>query len=411
MSGPVYVLGGFQTDFARNAAREGAGLGELVEEAVRGAVADAAIPPEAIEVIHVGNAFGELFTGQAQLGAMPATMMSALWGVPAARHEAACASGSIALLAAAAELEAGRYDCALVIGVEQERNVGAELAARHLGAAAWVGHEAAGAAFVWPAMFAEIEEAYAARWGLDRRWLGAIAAQNLGNARANPVAQTRAWTFPPEAFTEDDLANPVVAGRLRRTDCAQLTDGSAGVILASARFARDHAARRGIAPGSLAHVRGWGHRTAGLGLAAKLDRSRAPDHLLPHVRAAIADAYRRAGIAGPEDLDGIETHDCFTITQYLALDHFGLTAPGEGWRAIEGGRTARGGALPVNPGGGLIGIGHPVGATGVRMFVDAARQVTGRAGPTQVSGARTFATLNLGGSGTTAVSFVLGGAA
>ncbi|MCE9579868.1 MAG: thiolase domain-containing protein [Deltaproteobacteria bacterium] len=410
MSG-VYVLGGFQTDFARNAAREGVGVGELVDETVRGTLADAGLEASAIEVIHVGNAFGELFTGQAQLGAMPATMYPALWGVPGARHEAACASGSIALLAAAAELEAGRYDCALVIGVEQERNVGGEVAARHLGAAAWIGHEAAGVRFVWPQMFADIEEAYAARWGLDRRWLGAIAAQNLGNAKDNPLAQTRAWTFPPEAFTEDDIANPLVAGRLRRTDCAQLTDGGAGVILASERFARDHAARRGTAIAALARIRGWGHRTAGLGLGEKLDRSRAPDHLLPHVRAAILDAYRRADLEGPAQLDGIETHDCFTITQYLALDHFGLTAPGESWRAVADGRTARGGALPVNPGGGLIGIGHPVGATGVRMFHDAARQVTGAAGAAQVSGARTFATLNLGGSGTTAVSFVLGGAA
>ena len=104
----------------------------------------------------------------------------------------------------------------------------------------------------------------------------------------------------------------------------------------------------------------------------------------------------------------MEVHDCFTITEYMALDHLGLTPPGQGWQAIEDGRIERTGALPVNPSGGLIGGGHPVGATGVRMVLDASRQVTGRAGACQVDGAHTFATLNLGGSATTVASFIVG---
>jgi acetyl-CoA C-acetyltransferase len=125
------------------------------------------------------------------------------------------------------------------------------------------------------------------------------------------------------------------------------------------------------------------------------------------VREAIEDAWRRAGVAGTEALDGIETHDCFTTTEYMAIDHFGLTAPGESWRAVEAGDLAIGGRRPVNPSGGLIGGGHPVGATGVRMIYDCARQVTGTAGDYQVEGARTFQTLNVGGSCTTVVSFVV----
>jgi acetyl-CoA C-acetyltransferase len=181
-----------------------------------------------------------------------------------------------------------------------------------------------------------------------------------------------------------------------------VTDGAAGLVLASARYVAEHGGR------AAARLLGWGHRTAGLSLAAKLQRSAGEPYLLPHLRAAIVDAYRRAGIAGPEALHGIETHDCFTVTEYLAIDHFGITPPGEAWRAIEDGRLERGGALPVNPSGGLIGLGHPVGATGVRMLLDAARQVDGQAGDTQVEGARRFATLNIGGSGTTVVSFVVG---
>src|SRR6185436_4081364 len=109
----TFVLGGTQSDFARNLGRDGRELGDLVGDLVDGALADAALDPAEIAeigAIHVGNAFGELFTGQGHLGAMPATVRPALWGVPAARHEAACASGSIAVLAAMAELEAGRCD-------------------------------------------------------------------------------------------------------------------------------------------------------------------------------------------------------------------------------------------------------------------------------------------------------------
>jgi len=109
-----------------------------------------------------------------------------------------------------------------------------------------------------------------------------------------------------------------------------------------------------------------------------------------------------------DGIDGLETHDCFTPSEYLAIDHVGITGPGESWKAIENGDLEIGGRLPVNPSGGLIGGGHPVGATGVRMLVDASRQVTGRAGEFQVEGARTFATLNIGGSTTTTVSFVVG---
>ena len=125
------------------------------------------------------------------------------------------------------------------------------------------------------------------------------------------------------------------------------------------------------------------------------------------MRQAIQDGFKRANIADVFQLDGIETHDCFSTTEYMAIDHFGLTEPGQSWRAIEDGTIDFGGKLPVNPSGGLIGLGHPVGATGVRMVLDAARQVAGRAGECQVEGAHRFGTLNIGGSATTVVSFVV----
>ena len=222
----------------------------------------------------------------------------------------------------------------------------------------------------------------------------------MRNAKGNPLAQTRGWTFGPGSFAADDTDNPIVEGRLRRTDCSQVTDGTAGVLLVSDRF-------QGRQTKPRARVAGWGHGTAGLSLQAKFDRSQDQPYVFPHVRQVVEDAFRRAGISDVTKLDGIETHDCFSMSEYMAVDHFGITGPGESWKAVENGDLERDGAIPVNPSGGLIGVGHPVGASGVRMLRDAARQVTGQAGETQVANAKTFATLNIGGSLTTTVSFVV----
>lgn len=402
----LWVLGGYQSDFARNLSREGADFADLFSELVQETLVDAAVPAQDVGVVHVGNAFGQLFTGQAQLGAMPATVEPALWGVPAAGHEAACASGSIAVLAAMADLRAGNYDCALVVGAELEKTVPSEQAARHLGAAAWVGREGAGARFVWPFMFDQIAQEYDRRYGLDDAHLRGIAELNFANARRNPKAQTRGWEVGALVDGGGDRAdNPVVEGRLRRYDCSQVTDGGAGVVLVSDAYLDEHP---GLAKRRLARLLGWGHRSVGLGLQQKLDRSADSAYVLPHVRQAVQDAFARARL-DVDRIDGLETHDCFTPSEYLAIDHVGITGPGESWKAIENGDLEIGGRLPVNPSGGLIGGGHPVGATGVRMLLDATRQVTGRAGAYQVEGADTFATLNIGGSTTTTVSFVVGG--
>jgi acetyl-CoA C-acetyltransferase len=401
----TWIAGSYQSDFARNYAREGLEISDMVDEAVAGTLETAGLPARDVDAVHVGNAFGQVFTGQGQLGAMPATVEPDLWGKPAARHEAACASGSVAVLAAMADIEAGHYDCVLVIAVEQERNVPGDLAPEYLGGAAWLGHEGHDAKYMWPYMFSELADEYDRRYGLDDAHLHAIAALNMANAKDNPLAQTRGWSFGPGGFADDDHDNPIVEGRLRRTDCAQVTDGVAGLLLVSDRIRADRLGALRAAPA--ARIAGWGHATAGLPLQAKLDRSQRERYVFPHVRRVITDAFARAGTADVGALDGIETHDCFSMSEYMAIDHFGITEPGESWKAVENGDLARSGAMPVNPSGGLIGVGHPVGATGVRMLHDAARQVTGRAGDCQVDGARTFATLNIGGSLTTAVSFVV----
>jgi acetyl-CoA C-acetyltransferase len=404
----VYVLGGDQTDFARNYTRDNKDIAALMADAVEGALAACEIEPGEVETAHIANFGAELFCGQGQLGGLFAALDPAFSGRPTSRHEAACTSGSVAILSAAAEIEAGRYDLAAVVGVELMRNVPAKAAAEHLGAAAWHGREFTDTSFVWPRAFSALTEVYDERYGIDYRHLGRIAEINYANGRRNPKAQTRSWTFGPNSFSEDDAANPVVEGRVRRNDCGQLTDGAAAVFLASRAFAEAYAARRGIGLADIPRIRGWGHRTATMLFADKVRESVGRDPVLPHVQGTIADAFRRAGIDDVFALDLIETHDCFAMTEYMAIDHFGITAPGESWKAVEDGTIDRGGRLPINPSGGLIGLGHPVGATGVRMMLDACNQVAGRAGDCQVEGARTAGILNIGGSATTTCCFVVG---
>ena len=307
-------------------------------------------------------------------------------------------------MAAMADLEAGRYDVALVLGVEIERNVPGTVGAGYLASAAWVGHEGEGQDLVWPFMFSQIAEEYDRRYGLKDEHLRHIAAQNIANAKTNPKAQTRSWVTPPECFSDDDDANPQVVGRVRRYDCSQVTDGGAGIVLVSDRWLRENAS---TLDGPIARIAGWGHRNTSLSLQDKLEASANADYVFPHVREAITDALSRAGVEDVFALDGIETHDCFTISQYMAIDHFGITKPGCSGDALDNGITARDGALPINPSGGLIGAGHPVGATGVRMLLDSYLQVTEQATGYQVAGARRFATLNIGGSTSTVVCTVV----
>lgn len=408
MKQKIYLLGGAQTDFSENWSRSNKSIFDLFSAAVLAALENTRLEPKDIDVGHVGNFVAELFTGQGMLGGYFGHVHPEFSGMPATRHEGACASGSLAALAAMADLESGRYETACVAGVEFMRNVPGEVATRYLGAAAWVGREALGARYLWPAMFSDLCEVYDERFGLQYEHLAEISKINFANARNNPNAQTRKWQFTEASFTRDDDANPVIEGWMRKQDCGQVTDGAAVVILASEARAADYARARGLSLENLPYIKGWGHTTAPLMLDAKLEESREGGYVFPWTRRAITDAYARAQISGPDDLDAVETHDCFSITEYMAIEHFGLTAPGEAWKAIEAGRVSMQGDLPFNPSGGLIGQGHPVGATGVRMLLDAARQTTDQAGDMQVDGARTVATYNVGGSGTTNVSFVVG---
>ncbi|MEA2625174.1 MAG: acetyl-CoA C-acetyltransferase [Candidatus Binatota bacterium] len=405
---PIYVLGGHQTDFARNWSKEGKHISAMIREAVEGGLEATAIEPKEVEVGHVGNFAAELYSMQGHLGAFLLDVDPAFSGLPTARHEAACASGSIAILAASAEIEAGRYDLAMVVGVEQMKTVDPKTGGDYLGTAAWYENEAKGVEFPFPKLFGRLGDEYDKRFGLKDEHLAHISAVNYSNAKRNPAAQTRSWFMNEDHAKATGKFNQVIGGRIKVSDCSQVTDGAVSLFLASEKYASAYARRRGIDLARLPKILGWGHRTAPLQFDDKVAESRDNPYVLPHTRQAILDALRRAGLRDVFGVAAIETHDCFTTSEYMAIDHFGLTAPGESWKAIEEGVIEMGGKMPINPSGGLIGAGHPVGATGTRQVLDAWRQVTERAGDYQVEGAKKIATLNIGGSGTTSCAFVVG---
>lgn len=415
MSG-VYVLGGYQSDFALNCQRQGKRIFDLFESTVLAGLESTQLDAAEIDVGHVGNFAAPLFTGQSHLGGFFGHVSSGMANLPASSHEAACASGSMALLAAMAGIEAGFYDTACVVGVELMRNVSGVEAANNLRAAAWVDKEWQDTDFVWPAAFSDMFAQYEQHYQLDKQYLAAISQKNYGNARLNPNAQSRQWQFAEGAFGESDELNPVVHGNIRRQDCGQVTDGAAVVFLASAKKAKEYARRHNLDFESIPRIKGWGHINAPMLFEEKLKYSQAGNdesnaqkaYLFPHVNSLFQQTLKRAGLPSIGLIDGLEVHDCFNVTEYMILDHSGLLPPGQAWQAIEDGVTNVTGSLPINASGGLIGLGHPVGATGVRMLLDAYKQSSGTAGDYQIVDANNMMTFNLGGSTTSCVSFVLG---
>jgi acetyl-CoA C-acetyltransferase len=405
---PVYILGGAQSDFARNWTKEGKHFVAVMRETVVDALEKTKVEPREIQTAHIGNFAAELYAKQGQLGAFFLETDPAFSGLPTSRHEAACASGSVAILAASAEIEAGRYDLAAVVGLEQMKTVDTVTGGDFLGTAGWYERECKGKDYPFPRLFGRLGDEYDKRFGLKDEHLAHISAVNYSNARRNPLAQTRGWFMNESNAQQQSKFNQPIAGRIKVSDCSQVTDGCVVLFLASLEYASEYAKRRGIKLESLPRILGWGHHTAPMEFDTKVAESKDNPYVLPHTRNAIVDAFARAGAKSVWDVEGIETHDCFTTSEYMAIDHFGLTKPGQSWKAIEEGVIEIGGKMPINPSGGLIGAGHPVGGTGVRQMLDCYRQVTAQAGDYQVDGAKRFAMLNIGGSGTTSCAFVIG---
>lgn len=411
----VYVLGGAQTDFERNWTKEGKGVVALLKEVMADALESVSLTYDDIGELNrenrvacfVGNFIAENYINQGHLGALLTEVNEAFYGVPSARYEAACASSSVALDAAITKLRSGDYDVAIVLGFELMKTVDSKIGGDYLGRAAFYEKEGEGISMPFPKLFGKLADEYIQKYGLDeRRYMDALAkisVINYDNAKRNPMAQTRKWFMNYEQANQRGTeTNMLVGGRLAVSDCSQVTDGAAVVVLVSERYIKEHKEYEN-AP----IVKGFGHRVAPMVFSKKIADSRENEYVLRWTRQAVEDCYKRAGMT-VEDMDCFETHDCFTSSEYAAISAFGLTEPGKEYEAVESGQIAFDGDKPINPSGGLIGCGHPVGASGVRMFLDLYKQVSGKAGAYQVKDAKNAMMLNIGGSATTNYVFIVG---
>lgn len=413
MSDKVYVLGGAQTDFERNWNKEGKNLVALLTEVMEDGLRDAQITYENIVELNeknkvacfVGNFIAEQYISQGHLGAFLTEINPAFYGVPSARYEAACASSSVALDAGITKIQNGDYDVVIIVGWELMKTVDSKTGGDILGRAAYYEKEGKGVDFPFPKLFGRLADEILNKYNLDeQRFMDALAmisAQNYENAKRNPKAQTRKWFMSYEqAKTRGTNTNPFVGGKLAVSDCSQVTDGAAVVVLASEKYIKEHGLCKPL-------VKGYGHRVAPMLFDKKMEDAKSSEYILPWTRKAVEDAYRRSGLT-VDDIDVFETHDCFTSSEYAAISAFGITLPGEEYKAVESGRIAFSGEKPINPSGGLIGCGHPVGASGARMFLDLYKQVSGKAGEYQVKNVRNGMMLNIGGSATTNYVFIVG---
>ena len=411
----VYVLGGAQTDFERNWKKEGKGLVALLKEIMADGLGEAGLSFEDVRKLNndnrvacfVGNFIAEKYIDQGHLGAFLTEVDSAFYGVPSARYEAACASSSVAIDVAQAKIQAGDYDVAIIVGWELMKTVDSKTGGDFLGRAAYYEKEGKGISLPFPKLFGKLADETLKKYAdLDeRRYMDALAqisVMNYDNAKRNPLSQTRKWFMSYEqASNRGTETNPYVGGKLAVSDCSQVTDGAVVVVLCSESFIRNC----GIKGKPI--LKGYGHRVAPVLFDKKMADNERSEYILPWTRQAVLDAYRRSGLT-VKDIDVFETHDCFTSSEYAAISAFGITDPGKEYEAIESGLIAFDGKKPINPSGGLIGCGHPVGASGARMFLDLYKQVMGIAGGYQVEDAKNAMMLNIGGSATTNYVFVLG---
>ncbi len=351
----VHVVGAGMTRFGRHPDKDAADLGAA---ALLEAIDDAGIDPRAIEAAYVGHVFQGMVTGQRVLAEV------GLAGLPLANVENACSSGATAIREASLAIRAGENDIVVAIGTEH-------LTSKFQGALTPDPSDPeAAVGATMPSVYAMRARRYMEEFGMTREQLALIPVKNKGNAALNPLAHFRTPITVEEVLDSRPIADP-----LRLHDCSPVTDGAAAVILMSDRAARKYANGRGV-------------RLAASALrTGSVDTTPTSMTFEPLTRATAMDAYEKAGI-GPEDVDFAEVHDCFSIAEVLRVEGLGLFEQGTYPDAVERGDAHIGGRLPVNPSGGLIGKGHPLGGTGVAQVVELVRQLRGDCGDRQIEGAR-----------------------
>jgi len=363
--------------------RSDASLRELSFEATKASLDDAGIPLDDIEAMVVSVASDEL-----SYALQPSAQVVDYLGFnpkPSFRVEGACASGSMAVRTGWMTIASGLADLVLVVGAEKMTEVSTAAVTDVLGRAG---------DFMWeypfgmtfPGYYALIARAHMAKYGTTEEQLSMVAVKNHHYGALNPYAHMRKEITLDKAMNSFTVADP-----LKLYDCCLISDGAAAVILASEKLARSLSKNP-------VWISGLGLGTDTISLADRRDIT-----TLDATVEAARQAYDMAGIA-PKDVDVAVVHDCFTIAEVAAYEDLGFCAKGEGGKLIEEKRTYIGGDIPINIDGGLKSKGHPIGATGVAMAAEIAKQLRGEAeSGRQVPDARIGLSHNVGGNGQHAV--------
>jgi len=371
------IVGWSHTPFGKHEQED---VESLIVRVAREAIADAGIGPGDVDEIVLGH-YGGGFSPQGFTSSLVLQAEDTWRFKPATRVENACATGSAAVHQGLKSIAAKRARFVLVVGVEKMTDLPGPEIAKSLITAAYLKEEGeieGGFAGV----FGQIAQRYFQRHGDQSDALAAIAAKNHKNGCANPLAQMRK-DLGFEFCRQVSDKNPIVAGPLKRTDCSLVSDGAAALVLTDVDTAL--AMDKAVVFRAAVQVNDF------------LPMSRRDVILFEGCGEAWQRALRAARVE-LDDLDFVETHDCFTIAELIEYEAMGLTPRGQGARAILEGWTEKDGRLPVNPSGGLKSKGHPIGATGVSMHVLTAMQLTGQAGEMQIREARLGGIFNMGGA-------------
>lgn len=371
------IVGWHHTKFGK---LEDEDIESLIVQAARGAVADAGIGFEDVDEAFVGNMNGG-YHKQDFTGALLMQADDGLRFKRVTRVENACATGSAALHQGIRAIENGDARFALVLGAEKmTATPTAQVGDILLSASYRKEEDEVEGGFA--GIFGQIAQLYFQKHGDQSDALARIAAKNHHNGMANPLAHMRK-DFGYEFCRTVSEKNPFVAGPLKRTDCSLISDGAAAVVLTDVETAL--AMHKAIVFRARAQVNDF------------LPMSKRDIVAFEGCTQAWQQAFAKARMS-LDDLDLVETHDCFTIAELLQYEAMGLTPAGQGARAIAEGWTEKTGKLPVNASGGLKSKGHPIGATGVSMHIMASLQLMGEAGDMQVDGAETAGVFNMGGA-------------